>query len=45
MLQLTIGGILALLAVVSDQANLPAAALMFAAAWTVWFAFEARFIR
>jgi hypothetical protein len=45
MIQLLIGGVLALLAVVSDQENLPAAALVFAALMVVWCAFEARFSR
>jgi hypothetical protein len=42
MIQLLIGGVLALLAVVSDQANLPAVALFFAVLMVVWCAFEAR---
>jgi hypothetical protein len=45
MIQLLIGAVLALLAVVSDQANLPVAALVFATLMVVWCAFEARFNR
>jgi hypothetical protein len=45
MIQLLIGAVLALLAVVSDQENLPVAALVFAALTIAWCAVEARFNR
>src|SRR5262249_980964 len=45
MVQLLIGGVLALLAMVSDQAHRPAAALFFAALMILWCALEARLSR
>jgi len=45
MVQLSIGAVLAFLAVVSDQANLPVAALFFAALMIAWCALEARLSR
>jgi hypothetical protein len=45
MVQLLIGGVLALLALVSDQENLPLAALFFAALMVIWCALEARLSR
>ena len=45
MTQLLIGGALALSAVLCDQANLPAAAFVFAGLMVLWCAFEARVSR